>query len=44
MIDVEKLFVRYKNNKFYELYYVNKNNQDEEKIYEFISKMINVKQ
>ena len=37
MIDVEKLFVRYKNNKLYELYYVNKNNQEEEKIYEFFS-------
>jgi len=37
MVDVEKLFVKYKFSKFYELYYVNKNNQDEEKIYEFFS-------
>ena len=37
MIDIEKLFVKYKYNKFYELYYVNKNNQEEEKIYEFFS-------
>jgi len=37
MIDIEKLKVKYKNNQFYELYYVNKNNQEEEKIYEFFS-------